>query len=150
MEDKNKNIEHHKKLEEIINTNSNDYITDLILQIKKISTFFKKISLINQKNFSLESNEYKNLHEKTIKKLENLILKFFKIIYKNPENKIIFSDYKNIINGVDDLLEKVSDNIDIIKGIKKEKKDEDILNELKNINEKESNIKKSKKIYKLN
>ena len=150
MEDKNKNIEHHKKLEEIINTNSNDYITDLILQIKKISTFFKKISLINQKNFSLESNEYKNLHEKTIKKLENLILKFFKIIYKNPENKIIFSDYKNIINGVDDLLEKVSDNIDIIKGIKKEKKDEDILNELKNINEKESNIKESKKIYKLN
>ena len=144
MEENNKNNDYYK-LEEIINTNSKDYITDLILQIKKISTYFKKVSLINQKNYSLESNEYKNLHEKTIKKLENLILKFFKIIYKNPENKIIFSDYKNIINGVDDLLEKVSDNIDIIKGIKKEKKDEDILNELKNINEKES-----KKIFKIN
>ena len=41
----------HEKLENIINTESEDYITKLINEIKKVSLYFKKISIINQKIF---------------------------------------------------------------------------------------------------
>ena len=126
----------HEKLENIINTESDDYITKLINEIKKVSLYFKKISIINQRIFQNSSEEYSKLHNMIEKKLEKLIKKFFIIINRDTED-FNMNNFNDIKNGVDDMLEKVSNNIDILKGIKKEKTDEEIKNEYKLVKEKE-------------
>ena len=131
----------HEKLEDLIMTESNDYITSLISQIKKLTSFFKKISKIDQTVFKNSSDEYSKLHRNIEKKLESLIKKFFILIDRDTEN-FDMNNFNYIVNGVDDMLENVSNNIDIIKGIKKEKNDEDIKNELKAV--KENEFKKTK------
>ena len=60
------NTTEHEKLEQIIHTDSVDYVSDLIEQIKKLSFYFKKISadcpsnylasMIGEKVFSLFFN----------------------------------------------------------------------------------------------
>ena len=131
----------HEKLEDLIMTESNDYITSLISQIKKLTLYFKKISKIDQIVFKNSSEEYSKLHRNVEKKLESLIKKFFILIDRDTEN-FDMNNFNYIVNGVDDMLENVSNNIDIIKGIKKEKNDEDIKNELKAV--KENEFKKTK------
>ena len=60
----------HEKLEDLIMTESNDYITSLISQIKKLTLYFKKISKIDQIVFKNSSEEYSKHHRNKEKKIE--------------------------------------------------------------------------------
>ena len=125
----------HEKLEQIIHTDSTDYVTDLIEQIKKLSFYFKKISLIDQQYFKNQSDEYNQLHKRVEAKLTNLIKNFLSLTSKDVELSDYFTlnNFDEIVNSVEDYFEKIAENIDILRGIKKERKDEDIKNELKSL-----------------
>ena len=135
------NTTEHEKLEQIIHTDSVDYVSDLIEQIKKLSFYFKKISLIDQQYFKNQSDEYNQLHKRVEAKLTNLIKNFLSLTSKDVELSEYFTlnNFDEIVNSVEDYFEKIAENIDILRGIKKERKDEDIKNELKSLQQKKLN-----------
>ena len=122
----------YKRLEEIITTNSTDYIKDLILQIKTISSFFNKIDSTSQNVYCKLSPEYKSMYEKVKNKLLNLT-KTLCILTWKENSEINIDSYDDLVKNVEDLLEMVSRNIDIIKGRVKESPEEDISKELTKI-----------------
>ena len=132
-EEKNNNQEISQKtyipLEEIISTNSSDYIKDLIIQIKTITSFFHKIDPTSQHVFCQLNKEYDSLYHKIKNKLINLTKKLCLLTWK--ENiEINIDSYDDLVTHVEDLLEMVSRNVDIIKGRVKENPEEDITMEL--------------------
>ena len=127
-EEKN-NTRNYKQLETIISTNSKDYITDLILQIKKISSFFGKIDPTSQSVYCELSPEYKSIYEKVKTKLKNISTKLCLLTWRD-KSEINIDSYDDLVKYVEDLLEMVSRNIDIIKGRVKESPGEDISKEL--------------------
>ena len=146
MLDKNKNKKNTKKtseqnkekentektytpLEEIISTNSSDYIKDLILQIKSITTFFSKIDPTSQHVFCQLNKEYESLYQKIKNKLLSLTKKLCLLTWKE-KFEINVDSYDDLVNHVEDLLEMVSRNVDIVKGRVKENPEEDITKEV--------------------
>ena len=116
-------------LEEIIPTNSTDYIKDLITQIKTITSFFHKIDSSSQHVFCQLNNEYDTLYQKIKNKLITLTKKLCLLTWK--ENfEINVDSYDDLVNHVEDLLEMVSRNVDIVKGRVKENPEEDITKEV--------------------
>ena len=119
----------YKPLEEIISTNSSDYIKDLIIQIKTITSFFHKIDPTSQHVFCQLNKEYDALYHKIKNKLITLTKKLCLLTWK--ENfEINIDSYDDLVTYVEDLLEMVSRNIDIVKGRVKENPEEDITKEL--------------------
>ena len=132
-DEKNNNQEISQKtyipLEEIISTNSSDYIKDLIIQIKTITSFFHKIDPTSQHVFCQLNKEYDSLYHKIKNKLINLTKKLCLLTWK--ENlEINIDSYDDLVTHVEDLLEMVSRNVDIVKGRVKENPEEDITMEL--------------------
>ena len=121
-----------KPLEEIISTNSIDYIKDLIIQIKTISSFFHKIDSTSQNVYCKLSSEYKSIYDKVKSKLYSLTEKLCILTWRD-KSEINIDSYDELVKNVDDLLEMVSRNIDIVKGVVKEYPDEDISKELTKI-----------------
>ena len=121
-----------KTLEEVISTNSIDYIKDLIIQIKTISSFFHKIDSASQNVYCKLSSEYKSIYDKVKSKLYSLTEKLCILTWKD-KSEISIDSYDELVKNVDDLLEMVSRNIDIVKGVVKEYPDEDISKELTKI-----------------
>ena len=116
-------------LEEIITTSSTDYIKDLILQIKTITSFFRKIDSTSQHVFCQLNKEYDNLYQKIKNKLISLTKKLCLLTWK--ENfEINIDSYDDLVTHVEDLLEMVSRNVDIVKGRVKENPEEDITKEV--------------------
>ena len=116
-------------LEEIITTSSTDYIKDLILQIKTITSFFRKIDPTSQHVFCQLNKEYANLYQKIKNKLISLTKKLCLLTWK--ENfEINIDSYDDLVTHVEDLLEMVSRNVDIVKGRVKENPEEDITKEV--------------------
>ena len=131
--EKNNTTESNNKtytpLEEIISTNSTDYIKDLIIQIKTITTFFNKIDSTSQHVFCQLNKEYDYTYQKIKNKLISLTKKLCLLTWK--ENfEINIESYDDLVNYVEDLLEMVSRNIDIVKGRVKENPEEDITKEV--------------------
>ena len=131
--EKNNTTESNNKtytpLEEIISTNSTDYIKDLIIQIKTITTFFNKIDSTSQHVFCQLNKEYEYTYQKIKNKLISLTKKLCLLTWK--ENfEINIDSYDDLVNYVEDLLEMVSRNIDIVKGRVKENPEEDITKEV--------------------
>ena len=123
-------------LEEIITTNSSDYIKDLIIQIKTITTFFNKIDSSSQHVFCQLNKEYEFTYQKVKNKLISLTKKLCLLTWK--ENfEINVDSYDDLVNHVEDLLEMVSRNIDIVKGRVKENPEEDITKEVIKIKKEE-------------
>ena len=123
-------------LEEIITTNSSDYIKDLIIQIKTITTFFNKIDSSSQHVFCQLNKEYEFTYQKVKNKLISLTKKLCLLTWK--ENfEINVDSYDDLVNHVEDLLEMVSRNIDIVKGRVKENQEEDITKEVIKIKKEE-------------
>ena len=118
----------YKKLEEIISTKSEDYIKDLILQIKTISSYFHLIDPTSQNIYCNLNSEYKSIYDQVKNKLYNLTKKLCLLTWKD-HNEIIIDSYDELVINVEDLLEMVSRNIDIIKGRVKESPEEDISKE---------------------
>ena len=132
-EEKNITSESNNKsytpLEEIISTNSADYIKDLIIQIKTITTFFNKIDSTSQHVFCQLNKEYDYTYQKVKNKLISLTKKLCLLTWK--ENfEINIESYDDLVTYVEDLLEMVSRNIDIVKGRVKENPEEDITKEV--------------------
>ena len=123
------NSKKYVNLEEIISTDSNDYIKDLIIQIKSISSYFKMIDSTSQKVYCELNEEYKSVYEKIKKKLYNITKKLCLLTWKK-KSEIKIDTYNDQVHNVEDLLEMVSRNIDIIKGRVKESPGEDISKEL--------------------
>ena len=121
-----------KPLEEIISTNSIDYIKDLIIQIKTISSFFHKIDSTSQNVYCKLSSEYKSIYDKVKSKLYSLTEKLCILTWRD-KSEINIDSYDELVKNVDDLLEMVSRNIDIVKGVVKEYPNEDISKELTKI-----------------
>ena len=84
----------HETIEQVIQTTSVDYLTDLLMQIKELSTYFKKISVINQAYYKNQNDEYRLLHQRIQTKLTNMITNFLSII--NKENE--FSEFFTLQN----------------------------------------------------
>ena len=116
-------------LEEIISTNSTDYIKDLIIQIKTITTFFNKIDSTSQHVFCQLNKEYEYTYQKVKNKLISLTKKLCLLTWKD-NFEINIDSYDDLVNYVEDLLEMVSRNVDIVKGRVKENPDEDITKEV--------------------
>ena len=133
----------HETIEQVVQTTSVDYLTDLLMQIKELSTYFKKISVINQAYYKNQNDEYRLLHQRIQTKLTNMITNFLSIINKENEFSEFFTlqNFDEIVNSVEDIFEKISENVDIIKGIKKENENEDIKNELKSLQQSKLNKK---------
>ena len=132
-EEKNITSESNNKsytpLEEIISTRSADYIKDLIIQIKTITTFFNKIDSTSQHVFCQLNKEYDYTYQKVKNKLISLTKKLCLLTWK--ENfEINIESYDDLVTYVEDLLEMVSRNIDIVKGRVKENPEEDITKEV--------------------
>jgi exosome complex exonuclease RRP6 len=132
-EDKNTTSESNNKsytsLEEIISTSSADYIKDLIIQIKTITTFFNKIDSTSQHVFCQLNKEYDYTYQKVKNKLIALTKKLCLLTWK--ENfEINIESYDDLVTYVEDLLEMVSRNVDIVKGRVKENPEEDITKEV--------------------
>ena len=123
------NSKKYVNLEEIISTNSNDYIKDLIIQIKTISSYFQMIDPTSQKVYCELNEEYKSIYEKVKKKLYNITKKLCLLTWKR-KSEIKIDTYNDQVHHVEDLLEMVSRNIDIIKGRVRESPEEDISKEL--------------------
>ena len=66
----------HETIEQVVQTTSVDYLTDLLMQIKELSTYFKKISVINQSYYKNQNDEYRLLHQRIQTKLTNMITNF--------------------------------------------------------------------------
>ena len=123
------NNKSYTSLEEIISTNSADYIKDLIIQIKTITTFFNKIDSTSQHVFCQLNKEYDYTYQKVKNKLISLTKKLCLLTWK--ENfEINIESYDDLVTYVEDLLEMVSRNIDIVKGRVKENPEEDITKEV--------------------
>ena len=116
-------------LEEIISTNSTDYIKDLIVQIKTITTFFNKIDSTSQHVFCQLNKEYEYTYQKVKNKLISLTQKLCLLTWKE-KFEINIDSYDNLVTHVEDLLEMVSRNVDIVKGRVKENPEEDINKEV--------------------
>ncbi len=119
----------YAKLEEIITTDSTDYIKDLINQIKTISSYFQLIDPTCQKVYCELNPEYKSIYNKICQKILNLTEKLCLLTWKD-KSEIHVDSYDEQVKNVEDLLEMVSRNIDIIKGRVKESPEEDISKEL--------------------
>ena len=124
-----KNVKTYTPLEEIISTNSTDYIKDLILQIKSITSFFRKIDPTSQKVFCQLNKEYDFIYQKIKNKLIQLSQKLCLLTWKE-KIEINIDTYDNLVENVEDLLEMVSRNVDIVKGRVKENPEEDITKEV--------------------
>ena len=123
------NNKSYTSLEEIISTSSADYIKDLIIQIKTITTFFNKIDSTSQHVFCQLNKEYDYTYQKVKNKLIALTKKLCLLTWK--ENfEINIESYDDLVTYVEDLLEMVSRNIDIVKGRVKENPEEDITKEV--------------------
>ena len=123
------NNKSYTSLEEIISTRSADYIKDLIIQIKTITTFFNKIDSTSQHVFCQLNKEYDYTYQKVKNKLISLTKKLCLLTWKeNFENNI--ESYDDLVTYVEDLLEMVSRNVDIVKGRVKENPEEDITKEV--------------------
>ena len=123
------NNKSYTSLEEIISTSSADYIKDLIIQIKTITTFFNKIDSTSQHVFCQLNKEYDYTYQKVKNKLIALTKKLCLLTWK--ENfEINIESYDDLVTYVEDLLEIVSRNIDIVKGRVKENPEEDITKEV--------------------
>ena len=123
------NNKSYTSLEEIISTSSADYIKDLIIQIKTITTFFNKIDSTSQHVFCQLNKEYDYTYQKVKNKLIALTKKLCLLTWK--ENfEINIDAYDDLVTYVEDLLEMVSRNIDIVKGRVKENPEEDITKEV--------------------
>ena len=123
------NNKSYTSLEEIISTRSADYIKDLIIQIKTITTFFNKIDSTSQHVFCQLNKEYDYTYQKVKNKLIALTKKLCLLTWK--ENfEINIESYDNLVTYVEDLLEMVSRNVDIVKGRVKENPEEDITKEV--------------------
>ena len=123
------NNKSYTSLEEIISTRSADYIKDLIIQIKTITTFFNKIDSTSQHVFCQLNKEYDYTYQKVKNKLIALTKKLCLLTWK--ENfEINIESYDDLVTYVEDLLEMVSRNIDIVKGRVKENPEEDITKEI--------------------
>ena len=123
------NNKSYTSLEEIISTRSADYIKDLIIQIKTITTFFNKIDSTSQHVFCQLNKEYDYTYQKVKNKLIALTKKLCLLTWK--ENfEINIESYDDLVTYVEDLLEMVSRNIDIVKGRVKENPEEDITKEV--------------------
>ena len=123
------NNKSYTSLEEIISTSSADYIKDLIIQIKTITTFFNKIDSTSQHVFCQLNKEYDYTYQKVKNKLIALTKKVCLLTWK--ENfEINIDSYDDLVTYVEDLLEMVSRNIDIVKGRVKENPEEDITKEV--------------------
>jgi len=123
------NNKSYTSLEEIISTSSADYIKDLIIQIKTITTFFNKIDSTSQHVFCQLNKEYDYSYQKVKNKLIALTKKLCLLTWK--ENfEINIESYDDLVTYVEDLLEMVSRNIDIVKGRVKENPEEDITKEV--------------------
>ena len=123
------NNKSYTSLEEIISTRSADYIKDLIIQIKTITTFFNKIDSTSQHVFCQLNKEYDYTYQKVKNKLISLTKKLCLLTWK--ENfEINIESYDDLVTYVEDLLEMVSRNIDIVKGRVKENPEEDITKEV--------------------
>ena len=123
-------------LEEIITTNSSDYIKDLIIQIKTITTFFNKIDSSSQHVFCQLNKEYEFTYQKVKNKLISLTKKLC-LLTRKENFEINVDSYDDLVNHVEDLLEMVSRNIDIVKGRVKENPEEDITKEVIKIKKEE-------------
>ena len=126
---------HHNysTIESLINSSSSNYISDLISSIKQISSHFRSISIIHQNEYKLCNREYANVHRRLELKLNELIKKFLTVTNTKSdilENIISTGNFSDIEKRVEDLLEKVSESIDIMKGFKEEKQNENIEHEL--------------------
>ena len=123
------NNKSYTSLEEIISTSSADYIKDLIIQIKTITTFFNKIDSTSQHVFRQLNKEYDYTYQKVKNKLISLTKKLCLLTWK--ENfEINIESYDDLVTYVEDLLEMVSRNVDIVKGRVKENPEEDITKEV--------------------
>ena len=123
------NNKSYTSLEEIISTSSADYIKDLIIQIKTITTFFNKIDSTSQHVFCQLNKEYDYTYQKVKNKLISLTKKLCLLTWK--ENfEINIESYDDLVTYVEDLLEMVSRNVDIVKGRVKENPEEDITKEV--------------------
>ena len=123
------NNKSYTSLEEIISTKSADYIKDLIIQIKTITTFFNKIDSTSQHVFCQLNKEYDYTYQKVKNKLIALTKKLCLLTWK--ENfEINIESYDDLVTYVEDLLEMVSRNVDIVKGRVKENPEEDITKEV--------------------
>ena len=123
------NNKSYTSLEEIISTSSADYIKDLIIQIKTITTFFNKIDSTSQHVFCQLNKEYDYTYQKVKNKLISLTKKLCLLTWK--ENfEINIDSYDDLVTYVEDLLEMVSRNVDIVKGRVKENPEEDITKEV--------------------
>ena len=123
------NNKSYTSLEEIISTRSADYIKDLIIQIKTITTFFNKIDSTSQHVFCQLNKEYDYTYQKVKNKLIALTKKLCLLTWK--ENfEINIESYDDLVTYVEDLLEMVSRNVDIVKGRVKENPEEDITKEV--------------------
>ena len=123
------NNKSYTSLEEIISTSSADYIKDLIIQIKTITTFFNKIDSTSQHVFCQLNKEYDYTYQKVKNKLIALTKKLCLLTWK--ENfEINIESYDDLVTYVEDLLEIVSRNVDIVKGRVKENPEEDITKEV--------------------
>ena len=123
------NNKSYASLEEIISTRSADYIKDLIIQIKTITTFFNKIDSTSQHVFCQLNKEYDYTYQKVKNKLIALTKKLCLLTWK--ENfEINIESYDDLVTYVEDLLEMVSRNVDIVKGRVKENPEEDITKEV--------------------
>ena len=123
------NNKSYTSLEEIISTRSADYIKDLIIQIKTITTFFNKIDSTSQHVFCQLNKEYDYTYQKVKNKLISLTKKLCLLTWK--ENfEINIDSYDDLVTYVEDLLEMVSRNVDIVKGRVKENPEEDITKEV--------------------
>jgi ribonuclease D len=131
------NTKDYQSINQILNQNT-DFCKDLSEKVKKISTFINKIPILeDQAYYTARSEEYKNLLKNTKTKIAYIINKTFKYTHANDieVSKYIYlnSSFDKISEQVDDYLFKVSDNIDIKKGIKKDNRDEEVTAELINI-----------------
>ena len=141
------NNKSYTSLEEIISTSSADYIKDLIIQIKTITTFFNKIDSTSQHVFCQLNKEYDYTYQKVKNKLIALTKKLCLLTWK--ENfEINIDSYDDLVTYVEDLLEMVSRNVDIVKGRVKENPEEDITKEVIKLKKEElKNYSITKKVY---
>jgi len=124
MKEENKNeIKMYDKLDNVINFEG-DYLKSMQAKIAEISNFLKKFKKLEDPQYLMKSNEYKLLIKKTKMRLEKLIFQTLlytsnKQSFKNEEFDM--KNFQNISENADDLLEKVSLNMDILTGKKKDK-----------------------------
>lgn len=124
-------MEDYKSIDSI--TKSEDFLSKFLAGAKSTASHIRKVELSDDLLLMYsQSKEYERETNRTKSKIERIMTKLMTCTDPTQATfrKIDFENFRQVVSHVDSALDRLSLNLDIVKGIRKDKRQEDIEKEL--------------------